>query len=562
MGRTVRRGVLAAVIAFGAFAALVSVSLAQWPTACVDLNDVVELQLGNNQNAGIYQKVFLGADAERACQADHRADVRSTFAWAFDGADAVADLPSTAWPTTCVDLNDFVEAHLGNTGNVGIYQRAFGDGSAAESACRSDHRTDVQAVFDWAYGPPVARLQRLTLPGGQPLALEELADLVLSPPWAEALVALETLEDGRWISCGSGFIVTSDGYVVTNHHIIVDGPGWVDVQGFNGFLGRANVVATDPEHDLALLKLPYDGSPYSFLGFGASAELRIGDGVMIVGYPGCSTDLRLTASWGSVTALNVRDISRETGYSRQSFRSNAHSDTGSSGSPVLNRRGRVVGVHWGSGEKGSSQVVGDVTRQIIEQWIEEDLASVPVLDPLPAPTPPVPPPSPQPVPPATPGQTAAQAAAEALARFNEADAKHTNALNSHQQELARASQAAVWRDGTTVSSALRLAAGYLDTAAVELDAAASELNTVVTLIRDYSLPHAQWSFYLELAASDMRVAAAHLRNAAFYYRLVSSNLESPRSSGNLDAGDREVNSYLSFSASARSSIELWVMSVS
>lgn len=52
------------------------------------------------------------------------------------------------WPTTCVELNDIVEAHLGNDGNVGIYQRAYG--LAAEEACQADHGDDVRSVFAWA----------------------------------------------------------------------------------------------------------------------------------------------------------------------------------------------------------------------------------------------------------------------------------------------------------------------------------------------------------------------------------------------------------------------------
>ena len=54
------------------------------------------------------------------------------------------------WPTDCVELNDIVEAHLGNDSNVEIYQRTFGD--QAETACRSDHRPDVRGVFAWAFG--------------------------------------------------------------------------------------------------------------------------------------------------------------------------------------------------------------------------------------------------------------------------------------------------------------------------------------------------------------------------------------------------------------------------
>ena len=62
----------------------VSVAAAQWPTTCVELNDIVEAHLGNHHNVGIYQKVF-GDQAEQACQNDHRDDVRSVFAWAIGG---------------------------------------------------------------------------------------------------------------------------------------------------------------------------------------------------------------------------------------------------------------------------------------------------------------------------------------------------------------------------------------------------------------------------------------------------------------------------------------------
>lgn len=65
------------------------------------------------------------------------------------------------WPTTCVELNDIVEAHLGNHHNVGIYQKVFGD--QAEQACRNDHRDDVRGVFAWAIGgqaPPASSVER------------------------------------------------------------------------------------------------------------------------------------------------------------------------------------------------------------------------------------------------------------------------------------------------------------------------------------------------------------------------------------------------------------------
>ncbi|MDE2869532.1 MAG: c-type cytochrome [Chloroflexota bacterium] len=139
----------------------------QWPTTCVDLNDIVEAHLGNDGNVGIYQRVF-GDQAEQGCQNDHRDDVRAVFSWAFDQTAQSADsgTQDLAWPTDCVDLNDIVENHLGNHGNVGIYQRTFGD--QAETACRNDHREDVRGVFGWAFGGATSSV------AGLPLSADEI----------------------------------------------------------------------------------------------------------------------------------------------------------------------------------------------------------------------------------------------------------------------------------------------------------------------------------------------------------------------------------------------------
>ena len=142
----------------------------QWPTTCVNLNDVVEAHLGNDGNVGIYQRVF-GDQAEQGCQSDHRDDVRGVFGWAFDQTAPSADsgTQDLAWPTDCVDLNDIVENHLGNLGNVGIYQRTFG--AQAETACRNDHREDVRGVFGWAFGGTTSGAVGLPLSTDEAVAL-------------------------------------------------------------------------------------------------------------------------------------------------------------------------------------------------------------------------------------------------------------------------------------------------------------------------------------------------------------------------------------------------------
>lgn len=562
MRRAVRRGALAAAIAFAAFVALVSVSLAQWPTACVDLNEVVELQLGNNQNARIYQRVFLGADAERACQVDHRDDVRATFAWAFDGTTPATDLPSTAWPTSCVGLNDVVEAHLGTSGNVGIYQRAFGDGPAAESSCRSDHHADVRAMFAWAYGPPAVRLPRLTLPGGSPMALEDMADVMLASPWADAVVYLKQGD-----TCGSGFVVTSDGYIVTNDHVVDQGH---EVFVGSPFWQTAVVVASDPELDLALIKVPDGGEPYPFFSFGMSTALRYGDGVMILGFPGCgASDSRFTASWGGVTEVNVWDTARGSEKRIQSIRTSAETEMGSSGSPALDARGRVIGVAWAGGDDGTSLVPGDAVRRTVATWLGAlPLPTRPAVTAPPVPTSAPPPPAstpapPPPVPTHEPSRAAAsRAVVNALGSASDALQDHFDAIDEFNYEINRAAQELSWGWEATAGLALRSAADYQETAARELDAAARELDTVVFLLRAHSLPNHEWALYLESASGDLRWAATHLRNAAFYNRLVSWNLRDPQTVNNLDNANLALDSYERSIVSATSSLELWSISAS
>ncbi len=145
-GAGVRRAasLLMATIALVTFG--VSITHAQWPATCVELNDLAEAAVGAHQNVGIYQRTY-GDQAEAQCQDDHRDDVRRTFAWALGGA---GEEVAGTWPTSCVALNDLAEAARGTPGNVGIYQRGFTDDVEAERACRSDHRANVIATFAWA----------------------------------------------------------------------------------------------------------------------------------------------------------------------------------------------------------------------------------------------------------------------------------------------------------------------------------------------------------------------------------------------------------------------------
>ncbi len=333
--------VIAAVAAFG----LARPVLAQWPTTCVDLNDIVEAHLGNDGNVGIYQRVF-GDQAEQSCQNDHRDDVRGVFGWAFDQAaqSAGSETQDLAWPTDCVELNDIVENHLGNHGNVGIYQRTFG--AQAEPACRHDHRDDVRGVFGWAFGGATS------IATGPWLAVNELVKGSQG-----AVRYLRTSDEG----CGSAFVVTMDGYMVTNSHLL-GSARHVIVGTHDGQEEHATVIANDPEVDLALLKLP--GGGYPFLPFGSSDELELGEDLVILGYPFCLETLTVTR--GVLSA-------RHPGW----LQTDAAANPGNSGGPAFNLRGGVIGVATAKlgggavrGVEGANLLIdGDEVRGTVDDWI-------------------------------------------------------------------------------------------------------------------------------------------------------------------------------------------------
>ena len=353
--RIVLSVLVAAVATFG----LATPVLAQWPTSCVDLNDIVEAHLGNDGNVGIYQRVF-GDQAEQGCQNDHRDDVRGVFGWVFDQAAQSEDSETQdlAWPTDCVELNDIVENHLGNHSNVGIYQRTFG--RQAETACRNDHREDVRGVFGWAFGGAT------TSAVGPPLSINELVKR------SQAAVRYIRPSDDR---CGSAFVVTADGYVVTNSHVL-DGARQAIVGTHDGQEQQVSVVADDPEADLALLKLPGSGHP--FLPFGSSARLELGEDLVILGYPLCLETLTVTR--GVLSA-------RHPGW----LQTDATANPGNSGGPAFNTKGGVIGVvigKLGGGvvegvESANFLIDGDIVRHIVDDWITHHRASsLPELAPI------------------------------------------------------------------------------------------------------------------------------------------------------------------------------------
>jgi serine protease Do len=139
------------------------------------------------------------------------------------------------------------------------------------------------------------------------------------------------------VALGSGFIISADGYVVTNNHVVEHGGKTVTVTLDGGKELKATVIGTDPKTDLALLKIS-EGGDYPYVKFAGQLP-RVGDWVLAIGNP---FGLGGTVTAGIVSAEG-RDIG--SGPYDQFIQIDAPINKGNSGGPTFNLQGEVVGVN-------------------------------------------------------------------------------------------------------------------------------------------------------------------------------------------------------------------------
>ncbi|MGN1004126.1 MAG: S1C family serine protease [Oscillospiraceae bacterium] len=137
---------------------------------------------------------------------------------------------------------------------------------------------------------------------------------------------------------GTGVILTADGYIVTNHHIIA-GCSSAEVVLYNGTRYEAKLAGSDAESDLAVLKVNASGLiPAEF---GNSDQLRVGDTALAIGNP-LGSELFGTLTEGIISAIN-RYVNVE-GYNMSLIQTTAALNPGNSGGALLNSAGQVVGI--------------------------------------------------------------------------------------------------------------------------------------------------------------------------------------------------------------------------
>lgn len=166
---------------------------------------------------------------------------------------------------------------------------------------------------------------------------------------------------------GSGVIVSPEGYVLTNHHVI-DGSDQIEVALADGRRASARLVGTDPDTDLAVLKIRLESLPV--IRFGRPSEIRVGDTVLAIGNP---FGVGLTVTQGIVSALGRNQLNINT--FENFIQTDAAINPGNSGGALVDANGDLIGINTAIYSRGGGSIglgfaiSADMARQVMESLI-------------------------------------------------------------------------------------------------------------------------------------------------------------------------------------------------
>jgi S1-C subfamily serine protease len=214
---------------------------------------------------------------------------------------------------------------------------------------------------------------------GRPLGPTETCDAELLDAYSRAVVqVVDTVgpavvgifvghqEQGQ-AGAGSGVIITPDGYILTNDHV-VHGGGKIGVRLSDGAALAAQLIGTDPATDLAVIRVAASSLPYATLG--DSAGLKVGQLVIASGNP---FGFQSTVSTGVISALGRSLRSQEGRLIENIIQHTAPLNPGNSGGPLVDSRGRVVGIN--TAIIAMAQGIGFAIPAATAKWVVSQVLS-------------------------------------------------------------------------------------------------------------------------------------------------------------------------------------------
>ena len=192
-----------------------------------------------------------------------------------------------------------------------------------------------------------------------------------SDPWAELFYGRGSgTRKYEQVGTGSGVVISEDGFIVTNNHVI-DGASALEITLNNQKKYKAKLIGTDPENDIALLKIDAD-IKLPYIPFANSDALKIGEWVLAVGNP---YNLTSTVTAGIVSAKG-RDLKGNGRITDSFIQTDAAVNPGNSGGALVNTRGELVGINTAITSKTGSfigysfAVPSNIAKKVIEDLME------------------------------------------------------------------------------------------------------------------------------------------------------------------------------------------------
>ena len=226
---------------------------------------------------------------------------------------------------------------------------------------------------------PLSAVNVSSVPSGSPMSA---AEIYAANVGATVGITVDVVTTNWWgmttsgAAAGSGFVITEDGYIVTNYHVInVQGAQTITVAMYDGTTYPAEVVGFDESHDLAVLKI--DASGLQTVVLGDSDSLVVGEPVAAIGNP--LGELTFSLTTGVISALD-RTVTMDSDTVMDLLQTDCAINSGNSGGPLFNEYGEVIGItnaKYSSNGNGQASIdnIGfaipiDQVKDLITQLIE------------------------------------------------------------------------------------------------------------------------------------------------------------------------------------------------
>ena len=182
------------------------------------------------------------------------------------------------------------------------------------------------------------------------------------------------------VGMGSGVIVSPDGYLITNNHVI-ENANQIEVTTNDNRIFTAELIGTDPSSDIAVLKIIGDQS-FPYVRFADSDQTRIGEWVLAVGNP---FNLNSTVTAGIISA-KARDLNPYDATSQSFLQTDAAVNSGNSGGALVNNDGDLIGINTAITSNGMGTFIGysfavpsNIARKVYEDIIEHGMVKKALL---------------------------------------------------------------------------------------------------------------------------------------------------------------------------------------